>query len=110
MSKLSTAIEIVKSNPGDKKATLSAIETQLGVTRANASVYLFKAMKALEDQPSNVVTETPSQPEEPEPVYELSDEDHLEYAKDMSERKSNGLSQMSIQEWKSMTENLKALA
>jgi len=110
MSKLNTAIEIVKSNPGDKKAILSAIETQLGVTRANASVYLFKAMKALDVQPSKVVAETPSQSEEPEQEYELSDEDHLEYAKDMKERKKNGLSQMTIQEWKGMTENLKALA
>lgn len=46
MSKLNTAIEIVKANP-DKKIALAAIVESLGVTRANAFVYWSKAQKSV---------------------------------------------------------------
>lgn len=46
MTKLETAIELVKSN-ADKKTALEAIVEELGVTRANAFVYWSKAQKVI---------------------------------------------------------------
>ena len=46
MSKIETAIEIVKAN-SDKKVALDTIVEELGVTRANAFVYWAKAAKVL---------------------------------------------------------------
>lgn len=46
MSKLKTAIEIVKANP-DKQVALAALVETLGVTRANAFVYWSKAQKSV---------------------------------------------------------------
>lgn len=114
MSKLQSAIDIVKSFEGDKKDLLILIESSLGVTRANASVYLFKANKAIAAGTAPAKKSKAKKAEavvESTPVeYDITDEDQLAYQEAMAERKTAGLSTMSIQEWKEMSENLKALA
>lgn len=112
MNKLQTAIEIVKAGNGDKKLLLANIQNALGVTRANASVYLFKANKVIEAGEPVEVKEPKAKPAKVEPKVEIevTDEDHLAYQESMAERSAAGLSVMSIQEWKEMTENLKAFA
>jgi len=112
MNKLETAIEIVKAGNGDKKLLLADIQNALGVTRANASVYLFKANKVIETGEPVEVKETKVKAVKVEPTveFEVSEEDQLAYHESMAERSASGLSVMSIQEWKEMTENLKAFA
>jgi len=112
MNKLETAIEIVKAGNGDKKLLLANIQNSLGVTRANASVYLFKANKVIEAGEPVEVKETKVKDVKAAPVVEveLTEEDQLAYHESMAERSAAGLSVMSIQEWKEMTENLKAFA
>lgn len=107
MSKLQTAIEIVKAN-SDKKAALELIQSTLGVTRTNASVYLFKANKALASQNptqepvveiiNTVVAETPAK--------EYTQDQTAEYNEAMAERVLRGLSPMTIDEYFEMSANL----
>ena len=112
MNKLETAIEIVKAGNGDKKLLLANIQNSLGVTRAHASVYLFKAHKVIEAGEPVEVKETKVEAVKVEPVveFEVSEEDQLTYHESMAERSASGLSVMSIQEWLEMNENLKAFA
>lgn len=110
MSKLQAAIDIVKGQT-DKKAALSLIQETLGVTRANASVYLFKANKAL----GLTLTEVPVEVK-PEvvavatPTREYSELERSEYTANMAERTLQDLSLMSIDEYFEMKQNLMALA
>ena len=113
MSNLLTAIEIVKACNGDKKASLEAIQAQLNVTRANASVYLFKANKALATKAPEPVVETPKVLKlvaVSKPAVTYSDEDYAEYATAMDERANQDLSPMEIGEYFVMMENLKEFA
>lgn len=112
MSKLNQAIEIVKAN-SDKKAALSAIQETLKVTRANASVYLFKAMKAI----GTPVADTPKVEKQVKAPVEVkastrtfTEEDNIEYENAMAEREASGFSSMSIDEYFDMKSNLAALA
>lgn len=111
MSKLNQAIEIVKVTP-DKKAALTAIQEALGVTRANASVYMFKAIKAIGAPAKPVKVEKKEVAPEPvsAPTLNFTDTDKAEYEAAMAERTKSGFSVMQIQEYFEMKNNLAALA
>lgn len=111
MSKLNQAIEIVKANP-DKKAALTAIQEALGVTRANASVYMFKAMKAIGAPSKPVKVEKTEVAPEPvsAPTRDFTDIDKAEYEAAMVERAKFGFSPLEIQEYFEIKSNLAALA
>ena len=113
MSNLLTAIEIVKACKGEKKACLEAIQTELNVTRANASVYLFKANKALAakaSEPEVQVSEVSKPVAVSKPDVEYSAEDYAEYATAMDERANQDLSPMEIGEYFVMMDNLQVFA
>jgi hypothetical protein len=109
MSKLQTSIDIVKANP-DKKIALAAIQEALGVTRANASVYLFKAKKAIDSEGSGYTAPVVEEVKEPEVDRNYSSEQQQEYNDAMEHRASQGHSKMSINEYFDMMENLQAIA
>lgn len=110
MSKLQTAIEIVSECKGDKQAALLKIQNTLNVTRANASVYLFKANKALEvviDQSQETAAPEVVEVVQAVPGKTFTEKQHEEYRLAMAERVMRDLSVMSIDEYFEMTENLK---
>lgn len=112
MSKLNQAIEIVKANP-EKKAALTAIQEALNVTRANASVYLFKAMKAI-DAPATKAPKAEKKVEAPvevkAPTRDFSEDEQAEFKAAMAERADAGFSPMTIEDYFDMKSNLAALA
>lgn len=110
MSKLDTAVEIAKANP-DKKTALQAIQEDLGVTRANASVYLHKAYKLIGTAPSTPPATKIEKPVEVKPavVRDFNESQTAEYTTAMAERTLQGLSTMSIDEYFDMMDNLKEL-
>lgn len=108
MSKLDQVIEIVKSFNGTKKELVSTIQKELNITRANASVYLYKATK--------VVSIPVNTPVIKEPVIEVTKEPRTltpnqleEYTQAMIERESNGFSTMSADDYFDMIENLEGV-
>lgn len=56
MSKINTAIELVKANGMDKAASIAAIINALAVTKANAYIYFVKAIDRLGGEPTMVAS------------------------------------------------------
>ena len=109
MSKLDQVIDIVKSFNGNKKDLLDKIQTDLGITRSNASVYLFKASKQIDVPDSTPVIEPTKVPEIVKERRILSQAQMIEYQLAMTERKNAGFSEMEADDYFDMVDNLKSL-
>lgn len=114
MNKLEQVANIAKTFIGSKKELLDKIVQDLSITRANASVYLYKlskqapTAKPVNDPESQVKPKKTKEPDKPLILIDkaYTGKQILEYMSDMDYRQQNGYSFMSIAEYFEVKENL----
>lgn len=115
MSKFDQVKSIVSNFSGSKKDLLDKICKELDISRANASVYIYKISKTASPAEAPVQVEVKLKKEkEPEKPKVFIDKPYtgtqiLEFMKEMDERTANGYSVMTISEYFEMKKNLEVL-
>lgn len=108
MNKLNQVINIINQFNGDKKSLLNEVQSRLNITRSNASVYVYKALKNT-SIPKSKTTKVISIPEYRIPSIITTPIQQVEYEEAMMDRVSRGYSRISIEEYFHIKDNLKEL-